>query len=49
MKNKISEKTGKPYSGTTVNKLVTLGRRVYFLAMDQGHGTDQPICQAWRV
>lgn len=36
MKDSISEKTKKPYSGTTVNKVVTLARRIYYLAMDAG-------------
>ncbi|KMY66196.1 hypothetical protein AAU61_17000 [Desulfocarbo indianensis] len=42
MKSTVSEKTGRPYSGTTVNKLVTLGRRVY---MDQGMVTSNPFAR----
>ena len=45
MKNTVSEKTGRPYSGTTVNKLVTLGRRVYYLAMDEGIVTTNPFAR----
>jgi len=30
----VSKKTGKPYSGTTINKMVSLARRIYYLAMD---------------
>jgi len=44
-KSTISEKTGKPYSGTTVNKLVTLGRRAYYLAMDQGLVNSNPFAR----
>jgi integrase len=36
MKNTVSEHTKKPYSGTTVNRMVALGRRVYNLALDDG-------------
>jgi integrase len=31
-----SEKTGKCFSGTTINKMVSLGRRIYYLGMDAG-------------
>lgn len=30
----VSESTGRPYSGTTINKMVSLARRIYFLATD---------------
>ena len=36
MKRTVSEKTKKPFSGSTVNKMVSLARRIYYLAMDQG-------------
>lgn len=45
MKNTVSDKTGRPYSGTTVNKLVTLGRRIYYLAMDEGIVTVNPFAR----
>ena len=32
-----SAKTGKFYSGSTINKMVSLGRRIYYLGMDAGH------------
>ncbi|SHK89485.1 Site-specific recombinase XerD [Desulfatibacillum alkenivorans DSM 16219] len=45
MTRTVSEKTKKPYSGTTVNKLVTLGRRIYYLAMDGGLVTTNPFAR----
>ena len=45
MKHTVSEKTQKPFSGTTVNKLVTLGRRVYYLAMDEGLVSNNPFAR----
>ena len=32
----VSEKTGRPYSGTTVNRMIALARRIYNLGMDAG-------------
>ncbi len=34
MKKTISKKTGKPYSGATVNKTINVARRIYNLAID---------------
>ena len=31
MKKTVSERTDKPYSGATINKMVSLARRVYYL------------------
>jgi integrase len=45
LKNTVSEKTGRPYSGTTVNKTVTLGRRIYYLAMDEGIVNSNPFAR----
>jgi integrase len=40
-----SEKTGKNFSGTTVNKMVSLARRVYYLAMDAGIISSNPFAR----
>jgi len=40
-----SAKTGRPYAGTTVNKAVSLARRVYYLAMDQGMVNSNPFAR----
>jgi len=45
MKGSISEKTKKPYSGTTVNKVVILARRIYYLAMDAGIVNSNPFAR----
>ena len=45
MKKTISKKTGKPYSGTTVNKMVSLGRRIYYLGMDGGKVCTNPFAR----
>jgi integrase len=36
MKKTNSERTGKPYSGSSVNKMISLARRIYYLGMDAG-------------
>jgi hypothetical protein len=36
MKRTISKSTGRAYSGTTINKMITLARRIYYLGMDAG-------------
>ena len=43
MKKTISESTKKLYSGTTINKMVSLARRVYYLAMDGGVVNSNPF------
>lgn len=45
MKQVVSDKTGKPFSGTTINKLVSLARRVYYLAMDAGIVSSNPFAR----
>ena len=45
LKRATREKSGKPYAGTTINKMVTLGRRVYYLAMDGGLVTGNPFAR----
>jgi len=45
MKRTVSEKTGAPFSGTTVNKMVSLARRVYYLGMDAGIVTTNPFAR----
>lgn len=45
MSNTVSEKTSRPYSGGTINKLVSLGRRIYYLAMDEGIVTSNPFAR----
>jgi integrase len=43
MKKTISKKTKKPFSGSTVNKMVSLARRIYYLGMDQGIVKTNPF------
>jgi len=45
MKATVSKHTGRPYSGTTINKLVTLGRRIYYLAIDAGIVSSNPFAR----
>jgi len=45
MKRTVCAKTGKVYSGTTINKMVTLGRRIYYLSMDGGLATSNPFAR----
>lgn len=45
MKKTISESTKKPYSGTTINKMVSLARRIYYLAMDAGIINSNPFAR----
>lgn len=40
-----SEKTGKYFSGTTINKMVSLGRRIYYLGMDAGIVGKNPFAR----
>jgi len=40
-----SEKTGKCFSGTTINKMVSLGRRIYYLGMDAGIVNHNPFAR----
>jgi integrase len=45
IKKTICQKTKKPYSGTTINKVVSLGRRIYYLAMDAGKVSSNPFAR----
>jgi integrase len=45
MKKTKSDKTGKHFSGSTINKLVSLGRRIYYLAMDAGIVNHNPFAR----
>jgi integrase len=45
MKKTISESTDKPYSGATINKMVSLARRVYYLGMDAGIVKSNPFAR----
>jgi len=45
MKQTKSESTGRLYSGTTINKMVSLARRVYYLAMDAGIVKSNPFAR----
>ena len=44
MKSTVS-KTGRPFSGTTINKIVSLGRRVFYLAMEDGRVESNPFAR----
>jgi len=45
MKKTKSKQTGKPYSGTSINKMVSLARRVYYLGMDAGMVKSNPFAR----
>jgi len=45
MRQTESFRTGRPYSGTTVNKVVSLARRIYYLAMDAGIVKNNPFAR----
>ena len=45
MKQTVSEKTGDLYSGTTINKMVSLARRIYYLAIDAGIVKSNPFAR----
>lgn len=40
-----SKKTGEFFSGTTINKMVSLGRRIYYLGMDAGIVSKNPFAR----
>jgi integrase len=40
-----SEKTGRCFSGTTINKMVSLGRRIYYLGIDAGVMNHNPFAR----
>jgi integrase len=45
MKNTVSEKTNKPFAGTTINRVIALARRVYYLGMDAGIVEKNPFAR----
>lgn len=45
MKATESEKTGKPFSGSTVNRMVSLARRIFYLGMDEGIIKSNPFAR----
>ena len=45
MKNTKSEKTKKNYAGTTVNRVIALGRKIYNLAMSGELVTKNPFAR----
>jgi len=45
MKQTVSERTKKPFSGSTINKMVSLARRIYYLGMDQGKVKSNPFAR----
>jgi integrase len=45
MKKVVSERTDKPFSGSSINKMVSLARRIYYLAMDAGMVKSNPFAR----
>jgi integrase len=45
MKKTNSEHTKKPFSGATINKMVSLARRIYYLGMDAGLVKSNPFAR----
>ena len=45
MKRTKSERTQKDYSGTTINKMISLARRIYYLALDEGIVKTNPFAR----
>lgn len=45
MKSVISERTARPFSGTTINKMISLARRIYYLGMDAGKVNSNPFAR----
>ena len=45
MKRTISEHSKKTYSGSTINKMISLARRIYYLALDAGIVTGNPFAR----
>ena len=45
MKKTVSERTDKPFSGSSINKMVSLARRIYYLAMDAGMVKSNPFAR----
>ena len=51
MKKTISERTDKPYSGATFNKMVSLARRIYYLGMDSNprYRRESPVYSVFHL
>jgi integrase len=45
MKRTKSDHTNKTYSGTTINKMIALVRRIYYLALDEGIVNSNPFAR----
>lgn len=45
MKKTVSERSKKPFSGSTINRMVSLGRRIYYLGMDAGIVKTNPFAR----
>jgi integrase len=45
LKKTKSERTGKPFSGTSINKMISLARRIYYLGMDAGMVKSNPFAR----
>lgn len=45
MKGTSSDRTNKPFSGTTINKMISLARRIYYLGMDAGKVSRNPFAR----
>jgi integrase len=45
MKKTVSEHTEKPFSGSSINKMVSLARRIYYLGMDAGIVKSNPFAR----
>ena len=45
MKKTVSEHTDKPFSGSSINKMVSLARRIYYLGMDAGIVKSNPFAR----
>ncbi len=49
MKKTKSERTDKPFSGSSINKMVSLARRIYYLAMDAGIVKSNPFARRGEI
>ncbi|MGD8971378.1 MAG: site-specific integrase [Desulfobacterales bacterium] len=45
MKKTVSEHTDKPFSGSSINKMVSLARRIYYLGIDAGIVKSNPFAR----
>ena len=45
MKKTVSEHTAKPFSGSSINKMISLARRIYYLGMDAGIVKSNPFAR----